>query len=255
MSASFGINKLQLRAYGEATTVPNNNIAKLMYYLDCVSTVIEYDKYNILTDYQHYYELTFEQKKAVYELALLLHPKIFIDAGIFIVDPALLIDDLSNKFYKITDETIGVHANQQIVVGGKTVRVLNVMACDSSWLNRNYYIPLQAITNEIERRTNPGKQFPPYVETDTSMNLNTAIIVNQSVEFRTNPVSIVCIHCKNPVMTNTKSKLNFTACFCFLIFGLLYILCQACMDKNICCCDVIHYCPKCGREVGRYDSC
>ena len=41
MSATFATNKINIQAYGERTTVPNNNIAKLMYYLDCVLTVIE----------------------------------------------------------------------------------------------------------------------------------------------------------------------------------------------------------------------
>ena len=81
-----------------------------------------------------------EEKIEVYKLALLLHPKIFISAGIFIVDSKLLLDDSDNQFYKITDERIGVHINQNVMVGGKVVKVLNVMACNDSWLNRFYYL-------------------------------------------------------------------------------------------------------------------
>ena len=41
MSATLGINKIKVEAYGVRTTVQNDNIAKLMYYLDCVLIVIE----------------------------------------------------------------------------------------------------------------------------------------------------------------------------------------------------------------------
>ena len=253
MSATFAMNKLNVEAYGERVTVPDNNIAKLMYYLDCVLTAIEYDRSSILTDYKNYYLLTAEERKTVIELADLFKPEIFIKAGIFIVDPNLLIDDLSNKFYKITDETIGVHANEQVIVGGKTVKVRNVMVCDSSWINRVYINPLNAIKREMA----PGQSYSAVV-TETSMissNHPIAIIVNQPIKFRDRPVDIICRFCNRPIRTVTKDEFNCLACCCCLIFGILYICMQACTDKNICCCNVIHKCPKCGMVLGEYRSC
>ena len=222
-----------------------------MYYLDCVLTVIEYERNSILTDYKNYYLLTSEERQAVITLALLFNPKIFIDSGIFIVNPDLLPDDLGNKFFEITDETYGVHVNQQVMIGGKSVRVLNFMVCDSSWIFRNYINPLDAITKEAV----PGKSYSPAV-TETSMISNkTTIIVNQPIEFRAKPVDLICKFCNCPVKTITKTELNGLACCCFLFFTLLYICVQAINDKNICCCDVIHKCPKCGRVLGEYTSC
>ena len=224
-----------------------------MYYLDCVLTVIEYEGNSILTDYKNYYLLTAEERKAVIDLAVLFNPEIFIKAGIFIVDPNLLIDDLSNKFYKITDETTGIHVNEQVMIGGKTVRVLNVMACDSSWVYRNYINPLKAITREMA----PGQSYSPAVtETSTiSGKEPIAIIVNQPIKFREKPVDVICKFCSCPVRTVVKDEFNFLACCCCLIFSILYICIQACNDNNICCCDVIHKCPKCGRILGEYKSC
>ena len=82
MSATFAMKNVKVRAFGTETTVPNNAIALLMYYLDCVSTVIEY-KDSRLTDYQNYDELSGEELVTVYELAKLFHPSIFINAGNF----------------------------------------------------------------------------------------------------------------------------------------------------------------------------
>ena len=66
MSATLGVNRVRFETFGTRVTVPNDNIAKLMYYLDCVLVVIEYDGSNKLTDYQHYYDLNNEEKKSSY---------------------------------------------------------------------------------------------------------------------------------------------------------------------------------------------
>ena len=226
---------------GQETTVPNNDLAKLMYYLDCITTVIEYDDYNILTDYKHYYNLTLDQKKEVYKLAILFNPKIFTDAGVFIVNSDLLHAGWSNKFYKLTDETFGIHVNQELMIGGRSVRVLKFMVCDSSWLKIHYHDPLERLIIEIERRLCPGQSYSAIVNTETSMISENSIVINQSIEFRTHPVSMFCQYCKSNIRTTTKFEIICISCCCFLIFNILYLLCKACADKNICYCDVTDY--------------
>ena len=76
-----------------------------------------------------------------------------------------------------------------------------------------------------------------------------------SQEFNSSPVSITCPFCKNPIITKTESKLSFLACFCFFVFNIVYCCFQICRDKNPCCCDISHRCPKCGKIVGHYDPC
>ena len=39
----------------------------------------------------------------------LFNPLIFIEAGVFVVDPALVPEGMSNEFYKITDKKFGFH--------------------------------------------------------------------------------------------------------------------------------------------------
>ena len=188
--------------------------------------------------------------KKVYKLSILYNPKIFVDAGIFIVNPELLPKGSSNKFYKITDETIGIHVNEQLVIGGRTVKVLNVMVCDSSWLKRNYIDPLEALINEIERRLCPGKSYPPIVNKETSI-----ISQSKSVKFGNKPVFMDCKYCKSSITTTTKSEINCVACCSFLICNILYLICKALAHGDVCCCNVIHYCLKCGRMLGKYETC
>ena len=82
MSATVTINNLKIERTGVTTHVPNNDLAKLMYYLSCVFITIQYDNYNKLSDYQNYTNLNEEEKNLVYALAILFNPKIFISAGV-----------------------------------------------------------------------------------------------------------------------------------------------------------------------------
>ena len=77
MSASLGINHLSVQRIGVSVEVPNNNLARLMYYLSCIFTVIQYDENNQLSDYKHYYNLNEDEINTVYSLSVLFDPKIF----------------------------------------------------------------------------------------------------------------------------------------------------------------------------------
>jgi len=161
MALNYDYNSLKVETTGQTVYVPNNDLARLMYYLDCVLAVIQYEEDSRLTDYQNYLRLTEEEKKAVYALAALFQPKIFIDAGVFLPKPSLVPYGKSNQFYKITDDRIGIHVNQEIVIGGRVVRVLEVMAFTQEWLNRNYIEPLENITYRLESQQNRYISPPP----------------------------------------------------------------------------------------------
>ena len=158
--ANFFGNRMGIKAIGQRTSVPDNDLARLMYYLSCVDTVIQYHEIDRLTDYQNYDSLDVEDITVLLELVILFNPKFLVDKGIFILDESLLPNDLDNQFYQITDERIGIHINNEIMVSGRTVKVLKVMACDEEWIFRNYINPLKRAFNkeaEYERR----RPIPP----------------------------------------------------------------------------------------------
>ena len=161
MALNYDYNSLKVETTGRTVYVPDNDLARLMYYLDCVLAVIQYDENSRLTDYENYFRLTKEEENAVYALAALFQPKIFIDAGVFLPKPNLVPYGKSNQFYKITDDRIGIHVNQEIVIGGRVVRVLEVMAFTQEWLNRNYIEPLENITYRLESQQNRYISPPP----------------------------------------------------------------------------------------------
>ena len=165
MALTLGYKSLKVEDNTVEVQVPENDTAKLMYYLSCVSTVIMYDKANKLTDYKNYDLLTIDEMADVYACAILLNPKMFLDAGIFIINPNLLTRGLCNQFYKITDSRVGVHVNQEIAVGGVSVKVLQIMVCDESWINKYYIRPLENL--EAIRRRNANRY-----QIDSSPNYN-----------------------------------------------------------------------------------
>ena len=243
MSATFVGKEVKIRDYIYPTTVPNNPHAKLMYYLNCVSEVVDVDD-SKLTDYQNYDQLNNVEFNLVYKLAKDIPPSLLINARIFIVNQNLL-SKCDNHFYEMTDETIGVHVNSEIIFGGKVRKVKKVMACNNQWLTNNYYNPIKQIENKnyLSQITYTQTTFiekPPMVIT---------------TEFKSSPVSTGCPYCNSLITTKTQSKLNFLACICCLMFPMFYCLFQICSEKNPCCCDVSHRCPKCGAILGSYNAC
>lgn len=252
MSTNFAMKNVKIRAFGNTTTIPNNAIAKMMYYLNCVSVVVDYHD-RTLTDYQNYDELTASQLLAIYLLIKILPPSLFIEKGIFIVDKKLLIDT-NNQFYEITDETVGFNASREIEIGGKTVKVLKLMACDDDWLSTYYFMPIKQVDDlikqikEEEERRNYQSQI---IDTQTSIKDYTIAITK---EFKRSPVIIFCPICKRAITTRTEKKLNFFALCCCLLCSLGYFCFKLLNWDNVLCFDVVHYCPECGSKIGYYDA-
>ena len=213
-SATLGINKFSVEKTGVKAEVPNTNLARLMYYLSCIFTVIQYKESNRLSDYQNYYYLTEDEKKTVLALATLFDPKIFFEAKIFVLDNGLLTGNFGNEFIKITDERVGVHVNQEIMIGGRSVRVLEIMAVKTSWLQNNYYDPLRGLFNELSYRQNAvsRNEYNPTTQ---------RVFVSQPTTYYY-------------ATTNQRNEFNFCRCclytilclYCFPFFLIYYCFCR-----------------------------
>ena len=139
MSLSVGYESLGVRPTGSFTTVPKNRLAKLMYYLDCVFTVIQYDGAEKYTDYHDYDLLSSEEERTVLELAKLFNPKL--------IGYNYVPDGSSNQFYEVTNDKIGLHIDSEVIIGGVSRKVLKVMGCTEEFLKRNFYNPIESYTN------------------------------------------------------------------------------------------------------------
>ena len=111
MSLSVGYESLGVRQTGSSTTVPKNRLARLMYHLDCVFGVIQYDGAEKYTDYHDYDLLSSEEERTVSELAKLFNPKLMSQLSLFLIGYQYVPDGSDNKFYEITNDKIGFHIN------------------------------------------------------------------------------------------------------------------------------------------------
>ena len=142
MSLDLKFQSLVVKPIGTTVTIPENRLAKLMYYLDCVLTVIEYTEDTKYTDFSNYHLLSKEDEEVVKSLAVLFNPKIMLELKLFVLEPNLVPFGSSNKFYEISDKRLGLHANSEVVIAGKSIRVLKIMACKESWITCFFTDPM-----------------------------------------------------------------------------------------------------------------
>ena len=126
--------------------IPGNPKAKLMYYLSCISEVLNTNKLNRYINYSQYYYIPDSEIPNIVALASIFSPEIMIRSGIFIIENYV---ELGNRFLEITGETMGIHANQEMVIGGIVVRVVKVMLCTKMWLQNYYFDPIGNILNPV----------------------------------------------------------------------------------------------------------
>ena len=143
MSLDLQAESLDVKLTGRTVYVPENKIAKLMYYLNCVAVVIQYDRNNKLLEYQDYYLLSDEEEEMVVTLAILFDPKIFIDKKLFLVGEKYVPSGKINQFYEITNNKFGIHVSSEVIIGGVSRKILQFMGCKNSWLEEYYYEPLK----------------------------------------------------------------------------------------------------------------
>lgn len=149
MAFVVGRNEIGIRETGRRVTVPDNNIAKLMYYLHCVLTTIDSNDESEIrrfTDYQNWRRLSNDEQKQLVVLCYTLSPDVFEDKVFFQSDA--LCEDLGNKFYEISQVRQRLVAVQSIVVAGQAKRVNQIMTYKNSWM-RTYY--LEPMRNEAQR--------------------------------------------------------------------------------------------------------
>ena len=245
------LKEVKLNANGNIAPVADNAIAKIMYYLKCVSTVINRGD-DTLTEYQNYNELTGEELASVYEVAKIVDPSIFLNAGVFIVNPNLITNTLDNQFFDVAQ--FGTNASPVVMVGGSVAKVLKIMVCRENWLSTYYYTPMKILNNSIGA-TNDRSYSHQIIKTQTSFFEERPDIVVGKDEFRDHPIKMTCPKCKVMITSQTETKFNFGALAGYIFLGCIFYCIQIRCKKNICCMDKVHKCPKCGMTLGSYSSC
>ena len=150
--ALFFRDQFSLRPTSSRVTVPDNDLAKLMYYLNCVFTAIEYKDQDVrkYRNYNNWSLLTDAEQRMVLWLALALSPDEFDGKVFFHSDE--LCGDRSNKFYELSQVRHQFLAVQSVLVAGQTRQVKQIMTYKMSWMEKNYYGPRQRLSAYFQQQ-------------------------------------------------------------------------------------------------------
>ncbi|CAF2038812.1 unnamed protein product [Rotaria magnacalcarata] len=149
-------NRIGFRDTSVPANVPNNDVARLMYYLNCVCTVIEYNDNNIrrYCNCQNWSSLSSEEVRVLLVLCLTLSPDVFNNKVFFQSDE--LCGNSANKFFEISQVRDQLLVVESIAVADQTRHVNQIMTYKMSWMRQNYFDPVQ----RLSRPVNPRNQRP-----------------------------------------------------------------------------------------------
>jgi Zinc finger, ZZ type len=123
--------------------VPDDDVARLMYYLHCVTVSLGLDILeDDLVDYKNYRWLSHVRTELVFKSALWFSPDEFIDKLIFRDDDQIVTRTSSNKFCEVSVACDIVSLQRDVIIAGQVQNVTKVMFFKSSWLKTYYTHPL-----------------------------------------------------------------------------------------------------------------
>lgn len=157
--ARFQSRQLQVEDVSVNASVPSDSVARLMYYLGCVSGVLDGCVPSNLTNYRRYGSLSPSERALVIRLACELSP----DKVPLFIPVSNLPEGNSNMFFKFssleqTVTALGIRAGGAEMMAlqrsiGNKQRLIEVMAYTQQWLNKNYLEPLMDIKAQMDRQS------------------------------------------------------------------------------------------------------
>ena len=153
MAAVFGRTQVQVKKTGTSCSVPDNPVARLMYYFNCVCTCVEADgdaTIRRLRNYRNYSILSNEEQAQLLLLCLALSPDKLVGSIFFPADDVNL-EGFSNQFFQLSAVNTRLVVAESVIIGGQQRRVQKIMMFKTSWIETYYINPLCA----FERRGRP----------------------------------------------------------------------------------------------------
>lgn len=145
-----------------AIVVPNDSIAKLMYYLNSVHNCVDIVVSDRLLNFRNYYNLTEQEKRELLTLVDRYRPSALRDIIFFEVeDSSYLLPETSNNFLALDDPVVigsfNLSSNVILVDGIQSV-IRRVMIFKHSWQINYFNIPFD------EEKWRIGLATPPVSE-------------------------------------------------------------------------------------------
>lgn len=147
MALNFNRVNFNVRNTSVNVSVANTPVARLMYYLDCLCSLLQLDtsdspNLHRLTQYSLHWALTAAQKRELAILCLILSPKELLNKCIFIDNNLKRL----NEFYEISAVQDQLFVSSSIIINGQRKRVNKIMICRPFWLTKNYIEPMRTMS-------------------------------------------------------------------------------------------------------------
>ena len=132
-----------------------------------------------------------------------------LELNLFMVEPDFVPIDKEYHFYDITDDFCKGKINPEVIIEGKTRKVLKVMVCRQSWINKYYEEPLKECVNS------KGERIKFY---DFDEDPNTCFCGEKSCD--------CCCYCKCDCYCIRKylKKILIIIGYCLIILLILFII-------------------------------
>ncbi|KDR76199.1 hypothetical protein GALMADRAFT_210854 [Galerina marginata CBS 339.88] len=142
--ATAGLFSMDFKETGYTMVIPDDDLARLMYYLHCVTVGVGLDVLqDDLVDFRNYNRLSQARITLVLKYAIEFSPDEFLNKLIFLDDEGEVVTGASpNKFVTISTACDIVSVQSNILIAGKVKDVTKVMFFKSSWLELYYTGPI-----------------------------------------------------------------------------------------------------------------
>jgi hypothetical protein len=237
--AALDVNA-EIKVHGTTATVANDDIAKLSYYLNCVSTcvpgVIEAEAIN----HQNYRYFSRDLQAQIVVLCAILSPSFLEGSALHLVSHAEMasIDpNHSNAFLKVTTRKnlvlADVDEERAVGLNLRNTQITEKMIYEQAWANYYYFTPIQNVVAKLENaQWSQHRPIPIHNNTaDNSRRDNTQRSQHQAVT--THHDTYVRIDSRRE-----EENCNICCCFCsclvviYIILGLTCGFGFQCFTKN-----------------------
>jgi len=171
---------LKIESIGRSVTIPDDNIARLMYYLDCVDSCLVDFVPSKYIQWNNYNSLSGDEKALIVAMAAILSPDILIGKVFIPVESGnQLLNGRSNEFYSVTQgsQLISTYFDTVILIEGKSVNVTKLMVFTENWFDKYYINPIKAelwrLQTSNSNNNNNNNNYVTYTNTNTNTNQNT----------------------------------------------------------------------------------
>jgi hypothetical protein len=159
-------NDVSAKRTGVVAKIPNNDVARLMYYMQCVCTAINCDNdpdMQRFTNYNTWARLSTDEQKLLIVACAAASPDILNNLVFFHSDE--LCGNSRNEFYTIKQVRNQVLAAESIIIAGQQRVVNKIMTYKMSWMETYYINPMRRL---VARFSAPPPLPPPPPITYTS---------------------------------------------------------------------------------------